>query len=186
MLTGSVPSDPSTCFWDLSFLVSVWVLMSSFSSCSADMKLMAPGDSSSLCQPLAVPPHAHQERWSQPSTAVIDSKCLSDEQRDGWADVCCKPNPHLWKTVAQQGFPPPSHLPLQATVLLDPQSCKITGACCIAIPGPRLFFAGPQMGGLGWGGGSEEWESTGQRHTPEWSRTFPGRKKGCSCRGRSG
>lgn len=117
---------------------------------------------------------------------MIDSKCLSDEQRDGWADVCCKPNPHLWKTVAQQGFPLPP-----ATYLLTVSRCSwiLSPANHRAwqlhyIPGPRLFFAGPEMGGLGWGGGSEEWErAQGQRHTPEWSRTFPGRKKGCSCRG---
>lgn len=101
-----------TCFWDLSFLVSVWALMSSsFSSCSADMKPMAPGDSSSLCQPLAVPPHAHQERWSQPSTALGKWWCLVNvyqmNRGMGGQMLAVSSNPHLWKTVAQQGFPSP-------------------------------------------------------------------------------
>lgn len=139
-LIGSMPSHLSMSFQDLSFLVSIWSLMSSLASCPADSKRMAPGDSSRLCQCLEVHLHFHQGEWSQPSTVLhtwwVFNKCLSNGSmgrclsyaKSSSLENCSKLNRDL-----VHPNPPTS----EVMVLLEPHPCKVICGCCIVILSPR-------------------------------------------------
>ena len=144
MLIGSMPSDLSMSFWDLSLLVSIWSLMSSFSSCPADSKLMAPGDSSRLCQCLVGHPHFHQGEWSQPSPVLhtwwVFNKCLPNGWMDGWMGRClsyAKSSSLENCSKLNRDLLHPNPPTSEVTVPLEPHPCEVICGCCIVILGPR-------------------------------------------------